>query len=148
MWLLRSVVAIVAGFWFIAATVWVGILIATRILMLAEGYNGTIPGTLPAAYLGARLAVSALGSVMGGWLTARIASFAPFAHACVLAALLAAMSVNLFLEPPDFAQPGHQLWWYAAANAVIGPLAVLLGGRLRATAAGPSSGAPVTPAPR
>lgn len=129
--ILRSVVAIVAGFWFMATTVWVGTLVAARVLMPDDIYNGTIPATLPAAYLAALLAVSALGSLMGGWLAARIAPFAPFAHACVLAAMSAAMSVNLLIMPRD----APQLWWYAVANSVIGALGVLLGGKLRAAAA-------------
>lgn len=133
--ILRSVVAIVAGFWFMATTVWVGTLVAARVLMPDDIYNGTIPATLPAAYLAALLAVSALGSLMGGWLAARIAPFAPFAHACVLAAISAAMSVNLLIKPPDVSQLGPQLWWYAVANSVIGALGVLLGGKLRAAAA-------------
>jgi hypothetical protein len=129
MQILRSVVAIVGGFWFIAATVWAGTLVAARVLV--PGYGGTMPPALPVAYQAALLAVSGLGSLMGGWLAARIAPFAPFTHAAVLAAIDAAMSVNLLIKPPD----GPPLRAYAVANAVIGVLGVLLGGKLRAAAA-------------
>lgn len=126
--ILRSLVAIVAGFWFIAATQWVGTLVATTVF--APG-----PAALPAGYLVALLAIGTLGSLMGGWLAARAAPFAPFGHACVLAAIYAVMSFNLLMRPVDF----RGLWWYLVARGVAGVLAVLIGGKLRAAAAAGSA---------
>jgi hypothetical protein len=132
--ILRSVVAIVAGFWFMAAAVQAGTLVAGRIWT---------PATVPAVYLAALVSVSALGSLMGGWLAARIAPLAPFAHACVLAAISGAMSVNLLIKATDL----PHLRRYAIANAVIGALAILLGGKLRAAAAAGSRGVTAEKAP-
>jgi hypothetical protein len=135
--ILRSVVAILAGFWFMASAVYAGSVVAARVLIPADISGGRTPGTAPSVYLAAVLAVIALGSLMGGWLAARTAPRAPFAHACVLAAISAAMSVDLLIRAPDL----HQLRWYAVAKAVIGALAILLGGKLRAAAA--AAGGPV-----
>jgi hypothetical protein len=125
--ILRSLVAILAGFWFMAATLWVGTLVATQ--LLTPGSDGIAPASPPPAYLAALLAISALGSLMGGWLAARVAPFAPFGHACVLAVIYAVMSVNLLIG-----QDARLLWWYLLARCVVGVIAVLLGGQLRAAA--------------
>ena len=127
--LLRSTIAILAGFWFMLAASWAGSVVAARVLLPDGAHDGGLPAALPVSYLVARILASASAAVMGGWLAARLAPSAPFGHACVLAAILAVMSLSLFTAAPA------ALWWHSVANAVLGPLAVLLGGKLRAAAA-------------
>lgn len=132
--MLRSVAAVVAGFGFTASTVMIGTIIATALFIpggLTAAAGGTVPAALPGMYLAANLAVSFLGAVLGGWLAARIAAFAPFAHAAALAALLAAMSIGSAMSAAETPQPR----WYPIVIGAIGVAGVLLGGALRAAAA-------------
>ena len=85
--MLRSVAAIVAGYGVMSLTLIGGTIVAAS-LFVPGGVQALAvvpPAELPARYLAANLATNALGAVLGGWLTARIAGFAPFAHAAVLA---------------------------------------------------------------
>jgi len=127
MTIIRSIAAIVAGFGFMASTVMVGTIIAAA--------SGVVPAS-PIGYLAASLTVRMLGAVLGGWLAARIAIHAPFAHAIVLAAIVAGMSIATAINVP---QPA----WYSVIIGVIGVIGVLLGGWLRASAAAmpPAAGA-------
>lgn len=132
--ILRSIVAILAGFGFMASTVMVGIIIATAVFVpeAANGPAGRPPAPeMRPAYLAANVAVSAMGAVMGGWLAARIGAFAPFTHAAVLAAIVAVLSVATMLDAPAAGQPR----WYPIALSTIVVAGVLLGGKLRAAAA-------------
>jgi hypothetical protein len=112
--LLRSIVAIGIGLAFMAAT-------TTVWAIVAKG----------AANPYANLAVTGVGAVIGGWLTARAAPGFPYAHAAALAALVAVIALPSATGPPLASQPG----WYPAAIALIAVLGVLLGGKLRAAAA-------------
>ena len=139
---LRSIVAIVAGFGFMASTAMVGTILATALFIPGGAGSlatGEVPATLPVTYLAANLAASFLGAVFGGWLAARIGASAPFAHAAALAALTAVMSVATILQA---AAPRAQPGWYAIVVGIIGVSGILLGGKLRAAAAS-SSGAVV-----
>jgi hypothetical protein len=132
--ILRSIVAILAGFGFLVSTLMVGTVIATAIF-IPEGASP--PGGRPPApemhpaYLAVNVAVSAMGAVMGGWLAARIGGAAPFMHAAVLAVIVAVLSVATLLNAPASAQPR----WYLIVLSTIVVVGVLLGGKLRAAAA-------------
>ncbi|MEP6919465.1 MAG: hypothetical protein ABJC89_27735, partial [Acidobacteriota bacterium] len=93
--ILRSVAAIVAGFGFMVLTVIVGTIVGTTLFIpggMRAASSGQ-PSALPFAYLAANLVIGAIGAVLGGWLAARFAAFAPYGHAAVLAAVVAALSV-------------------------------------------------------
>lgn len=131
---IRSIAAIIAGFGFMASTVMVGTIIATALFIpggLTAASAGAVPASLPLGYLAANLTVSLLGAVLGGWLAARIATHAPFAHAIVLAAIVASLSIATLMSAPQGPQPA----WYSVTVGAIGALGVLLGGWLRASAA-------------
>ena len=112
--LLRSIVAIGLGLAFMAATTAVWTIVAR---------GGAHPF--------ANLAVAGVGAVIGGWLTARVASGFPYAHAAALAALVAVIALPSATGASQASQPG----WYPAALALVAVLGVLLGGKLRAAAA-------------
>jgi hypothetical protein len=122
---LRSIGAVVAGF--VAASI---------VMMIVETLNGRVfyPGLAKAAEgvtdreaigaifasapVGAFLVVIvgwALGSVVGGWLTARIAGQSPVTHGVVLGALLTCAGImnNLMLPPPP--------WFWGASLIVFLP---------------------------
>jgi hypothetical protein len=137
---LRSIVAIVAGFGFMASTAKVGTILAAALFIPGGAGSfaaGAVPASLPVAYFAANIATSFLGAVFGGWLAARIGAWAPLAHAVALAVLTAVLSVALAFQASS-AQPG----WYAILVGIIGVGGILLGGKLRAAAAS-SSGAVV-----
>ena len=126
--IIRSVAAVAAGFGFMTATVTVGTIVAARLF----SREGEEPSAV-ALYL--NLIVCALGAVMGGWLAARIASFAPYGHAAVLAAIVAAITITTATGAPA---PGYPTW-YPSAIGMITVFGILLGGKLRAAAAGPGA---------
>jgi hypothetical protein len=132
--MLRSVAAIVAGFGFMASTVMIGSIVGTALFVpggMQAAAGGALPAAVPPMYLATNLATSAAGAVLGGWLAARIAAFAPYGHAAVLAAIVAVLSAGSVASGPAGPQPG----WYPAVIGVIGVAGILLGGKLRAAAA-------------
>jgi hypothetical protein len=125
--ILRSVAAIAVGLGFMAATVTVGTLVASALIG-----DGAMP---LAAYLSVNLTVCGLGAILGGWLAARIASFAPYGHAAVMAAIVAVLSITTAPGAPETAYPG----WYPSVLGLVAVLGALLGGKLRAAAASGTS---------
>jgi hypothetical protein len=120
--MLRSAVAIVAGFGFLNTALWIGGgLLAAVFHELGMGR----------AAVGAILVVSALAAVMGGWITARLAGGAEMTHAAVLAAIMGTITVLVSLGERPEGQPG----WYAPVVGTLGVMGILAGGWLRASAA-------------
>lgn len=116
--LLRTVAAIVVGIGFMA---------------LSRNVASSMP------YLAASLGVSAFGALLGGWLTARTAPFAPFGHAVGLAAIIATLSIAAVMTAPASAVSV----WIPGVVAFVDVTGALLGGWLRASAAAtpPAAGA-------
>jgi hypothetical protein len=121
--IMRSIAAIAVGLGFMAATVTVGTLVASALI------GGGAPPM--ATYLSMNLAICGIGAILGGWLAARIASFAPYGHAAVMAAVIAVVSITTVTGAPAPAYPG----WYSSVLGLVAVLGVLLGGKLRAAAA-------------
>ena len=136
--LLRSVAAIVAGYGIMTLTLIGGTIVAASLFVPGGGPALAVvpPAELPARFLAANLATNALGAVLGGWLTARIAGFAPFAHAAVLAVFPATLALGSAANAPA----GPQTGWYPMIIGVIGVAGVLAGGKLRAAAADAAAG--------
>jgi hypothetical protein len=130
---LRSIAAVLAGF-----------LAASLVMMLVEAINGRVlyPGLAKAAEgvkdreamralfagapTGALMVVIGgwtLGSLMGGWVAARLAGRATTGHAFALGVLLllAGLANNLMMPPPT--------WFWIASLAVFLP-AAYVGARL------------------
>jgi hypothetical protein len=82
------------------------------------------------AYLVLNLVICGAGAILGGWLAARIASFAPYAHAAVMAAIVAVLSVGTATGVPAAGSPS----WYPSVLGLVAVFGVLLGGKLRAAA--------------
>jgi hypothetical protein len=132
--ILRSVAAIAVGLGFMAATVRTGTLVASGLIGGAPGAGNPSP-IATATYLYVNLAICGIGAILGGWLAARVASFAPYGHAAVMAAVVAVLSITTVTGAPAPSYPG----WYPSALGFVAVLGVLLGGKVRAaaSAAGP-----------
>ena len=131
--MLRTVAAIAAGYGIMWLTV-IGGSIAAASLFVPGGLRAlaVVPAAgLPVAFLAANLATNALGAVLGGWLAARIAAFAPFGHAAVLAVFPATLAIGSAANAPA----GPQSGWYSIVVGMVGVAGVLAGGKLRAAAA-------------
>lgn len=129
--ILRSIAAIVAGLGFMSATTTVGMLVAS--VAFGETRKGISAPAPPDGYFYVSLVVLGMGAVVGGWLAARIATFAPYGHAAAMAALVAILSIVLATGPPAPGQPG----WYPSAIGLVAVIGILLGGKLRAAASVP-----------
>jgi hypothetical protein len=131
--IMRSIAAIVVGLGFMAATVTVGTLVASALIGGGEPADGRPLGTAATAYLYVNLVICGIGAILGGWLAARIASFAPYGHAAAMAAIVAVLSATTATGAPAPVHPG----WYPSVLGLVAVLGVLLGGKLRAAAASP-----------
>ena len=121
--IMRSIAALAVGLGFLAATVTVGTLVASA--LFGSGPTATV------TYVSLNLAICGIGAILGGWLAARVASFAPYGHAAVMAALVAVLSITTATGAAAPAYPG----WYPSVLSLVAVLGVLLGGKLRAAAA-------------
>ena len=128
--ILRSIAAIAVGLGFMAATARTGTLVASGLIGGGPGAGNPSPMTT-ATYLYVNLAICGIGAILGGWLAARVASFAPYGHAAVMAAVVAVLSITTVTGAPAPSYPG----WYPSALGFVAVLGVLLGGKLRAAAA-------------
>lgn len=129
--IIRSIAAIIAGLGFMSATTTVGLLVAS--VAFGDTRKGISPPTAPGGYFYVSLLVLGMGAVVGGWLAARIASFAPYGHAAAMAAIVAGLSIEVATGASAPGQPG----WYPSALGLVAVVGILLGGKLRAAAAGP-----------
>ncbi len=130
--IIRSIAAIMVGVGFMAATTTVGMLVAS--VAFGDTQKGISPPTEPEGFFYVGLIVLGMGAVMGGWLAARIASFAPYGHAAAMAAIVAVLSIEVATAAaPTPGQPE----WYPSALGLVAVVGILLGGKLRAAAAGP-----------
>ena len=129
--IIRSIAAIILGLGFMLATTTVGMLVMS--VAFGDTRKGISPPTAPGGYFYVSLIVLGMGAVVGGWLAARIASFAPYGHAAAMAAIVAVLSIEVATAAPPPGQPG----WYPSAIGLVAVVGILLGGKLRAAAAGP-----------
>lgn len=129
--IMRSVAAVAAGLGFMAATVTVGTLLASAVLGGPRTPDARPSDWVFTAYLLVNLLICGVGAVLGGWLAARIASFAPYGHASVMAAIVAVLSVTTAAGTPPAGHPE----WYPSVLGLVAVFGILLGGKLRAAAA-------------
>jgi hypothetical protein len=130
--IIRSIVAVVVGLGFMAATVTVGMLVASLALQ-RDNPEVRVTSTAFSIFLYLNLVFYGIGGVFGGWLAARIGATAPYAHAAAMAAIVAVLAINAATAMPTPGQPG----WYPSALGLAAVTGVLLGGKLRAAAASP-----------
>jgi hypothetical protein len=128
---LRSIAAVAIGLAFIAATSAVWTIVANATLLPGGPAAANASAVRMTSYLYLNLVVCGIGSILGGWLTARVARSSPYGHAATLAAIVAVISIPTATGAPAPEQPG----WYPSAFGLIAVLGVLLGGKLRAAAA-------------
>ena len=123
--MIRSVAAVFAAFIVLNAVVMLGTFATAP---LAAGATGA--AALPPAYLAAILVVGALAAMLAGFVAAHIATMHRQWHAVLLALVMLVLAVVMILSPPP--EAGAQPKWYLPTLAVLGPLAAVLGGWLRA----------------
>lgn len=117
--ILRSIVALIAGFAIMAFT----ILIATVAVALAMGVKA---GTLPTDFLVVMVVLSALAAGFGGYATASLAQNRPIAHAAILATMIFVQHVYTIIFPIEGQEP-----WYFWSLAITSPLLAIAGGVAR-----------------
>lgn len=115
-----------------SATTTVGMLVTSA--AFGETRDGISAPAPPGGFFYVSLIVLGIGAVIGGWLAARIATFAPYGHAAAMAAIVAVLTIELLTAaPPVPGQPG----WYPSALGLVAVFGILLGGKLRAAASAP-----------
>jgi hypothetical protein len=128
---MRSIISVVAGFVVVMAVVIAGTAASTELIVpggLFDAATGS-PAALPGNYYAANLVVSAMGAMLGGWVTARMAPAAEMAHVFALVLLILLMSVPALLGygPGVEVQP----MWYKITLPILGMSGAILGGWLR-----------------
>lgn len=134
--MIRSIIAIIAGFVVVMVVIVAGTA-GSAALIIPGGLESARTMAPPATYMAAHLLVSAMGALLGGWVTARMAPEREMIHILVLAVLLLLKSVPSLAGygNPDGLQPT----WYVYTLPVIEVVAVLLGGWLRARVVKPET---------
>jgi len=130
--IIRSIAAVLAGLGFMAANATVGMLVASVALGRETPEVRLTPSAF-STFLFLNLVFCGIGGVVAGWLTARIGSTAPYAHAAALAAFVGLFSIEAAMAMPTPGQPG----WYPSVLGIVAVTGVLLGGKLRAAASAP-----------
>jgi hypothetical protein len=129
---MRSIIAVVAGFIVMMGVIMAGVAAATELIVPGGLFHAaTGPReALPPTYFAANLVVSAMGAVLGGWVTARMAPSREMLHVLALALLMILMSIPGLLGygPSYDVQPV----WYIWTLPVLGVSGALLGGWMRA----------------
>jgi len=127
----RSLLAVLAGYVFMAFLV----MAASTLLNVAvpevfgqPGGSARLPGL---GWYALNLSYSFVFAIVGGHTCARLARRAEMAHAAVLAGLLALLGLRLITSSPP-----QIPWWWMAGEILSGVAGVLLGGVIRAQAAG------------
>ncbi|HEY4320048.1 MAG TPA: hypothetical protein VGM77_02630 [Gemmatimonadales bacterium] len=119
----RSILAVLAGFISMVLVVVVGTAVAMRRLLRRGGPS--LNAGMPAAYLVVNLGVSGIAALVGGLITARIATHAPVAHGLALGVLMALMSIAS-MRQAGATQPR----WYQLVLATVMPLLAVTGAML------------------
>ena len=128
---MRSVLCVVAGF-VVLMGVWMAGTAAATELIVPGGLFHAATGprsALPATYFAANLVIFAMGALVGGWVTARMAPSREMAHVAALAALSLLMSLPGLLGYGE--SQADQPVWYIYLLPVLGVTATLIGGWLR-----------------
>ena len=136
---MRSIIAVVAGFVVVMGVVMAGVAAATEVIVpggLVEAATGPREA-LPATYFAANLVISAMGALLGGWVTARMAPSREMAHVLALSVFVILMSIPGLLEygPSYDVQP----IWYRWGLPVLGVGGALLGGWMRSRVVRPAT---------
>lgn len=113
MWVLRGVLAIVAGYFTMLVVVLAGSFVAALVL------SGS-------AYLVVNVAASVVAAIAGGYAASRLAPRAPLAHALVLGGIVLVIGMLLRGEARGAGRPA----WYGLAMPLIGAGGAALGGVL------------------
>ncbi len=124
---MRSIICVVAGFVVVMAVFVAGTAAATELIVpggLFEAATGPADA-IPATFFAASLVVLTMGTVLGGWVTARMAPSRELAHVAALAALIIVMALGTLR-----AESGEPIW-FVYALPLFGVIGSLLGGWLR-----------------
>ena len=126
--MLRSIGAVLAGFFTMAVVVGLGTAAASKLLLSPPAAGKALQPT--PTYLAVNLALSGLAALLGGLTAARLSNQSPMGHAGALALLVLIMAlITAFTaggSPGESNQPG----WYPFVLAILGPLGVIVGGWL------------------
>ncbi len=124
---MRSIICVVAGLVVVMAVFVAGTAAATE-LIVPGGLFGAATGpieAIPATFFAGSLVMLAMGTVLGGWVTARMAPSREMVHVAALAALILVMALGTLR-----AESGEPIW-YVYALPFFGISGALLGGWLR-----------------
>jgi hypothetical protein len=108
------------------ATVVVALTVLVKRIAPAWVGSERAPGS---SYVYTNLLFSYGAAMIGGYVAAVIGASAPLAHACALAVIVLVLSIVSAVQIGD-----RQPRWYQVTLALLGPLGVVIGGWIRATA--------------
>ena len=125
--MLRSFLAVLAGFAAMAVLIMIATIVASRLMPGTRGREEMMKAKPTRAFITVNLIYSAAFAVLGGFLTACIATRAPPTHALALAGLMFFMGIFSFFQAAGSKQPK----WYGLTLIVLGPACAALGGWLQ-----------------
>jgi len=128
--MVRLAIAVLGGFLAMTVVVLAGTVVLSS-LLVPDGLRGLSREevSLPAAYLGANLGLSALAAFLGGWVASRMDPKAGWRPVVGLTVLVLLMSVANQAVPRG--STGAPMPWYPWVIVVAGALGAAAGGWLR-----------------
>jgi hypothetical protein len=120
--MLRSAAAVIAGYFSMLLVVMAGTMALVKTMVpggiAAIRQNPEVAAAITPTpkYLAMNLALSFVAALLGGWVTARIATHSAPVHLTALAVLVVAMGIGSAFAPGSKRQPS----WYKIAIPVIG----------------------------
>ena len=135
---MRSIIAVVAGFVVVMVVIVAGTA-GVAVLIIPGGLDAARTTVPPPTYIAAHLLVSAMGALLGGWVTARMAPDREMLHVFALAVLVFLKSVPALAGygNPDGLQPT----WYVYTLPIVSVAGAIFGGWLRSRVVVTESGA-------
>jgi len=128
---IRSIVAVVAGFAAMAVLVmagsmaWMMLRVPGGMKAMRETMRSGDAAAMPApppAYLAFNLTLSLFAAMLGGWVTAGMAPNAPVGHRITLGAVIVVMALASARKPGSPGQPA----WYKVVIPIVGLAGVAL----------------------
>jgi hypothetical protein len=129
--MLRSVLAVLAGFFAMALLTMPATIIASRVMLGTKSREDMIRMTPTPPYLAVNLTFSALFAALGGYITSWIGQ--SLLDVYVLAALM--FVLGLVSARQNMQQKTSQGRWYGITLVILGPLSALVGGWLQSRSA-------------
>ena len=127
--MLRSVLSVLAGFATVVVLIMPATILSARLMLGTRSREDMMKMKPTPKFIAVNLTFSAAFAVLGGFITACLATHAPMKHALALAGLMFVMGIFSFLQ--NLKMKTGEGRGYGLTLVILGPASALLGGWLQ-----------------